>query len=521
MLKTLSIRTGLLSLLAVMTLLLLIVSGIGIYALTQSSSSLQRINHLQGEQMVQLNSGYTLILRARNEAGQAVRMMEIGMLDDAASAVKNINQEVALAQKTLKGVIDGGVADEQGQQLLDKVAASLAAYNQQGINPMLKTLNDQSADGYYDLLEKTLIPLASAFDNDMQAFQKWSEARGQAEVSAVQASKTHVLILIIVAALLTAGIIVLASLRHMLLKPLSASIAQLENVAAGDLTHTLAAPASQEFNRLNAVIEEMRQSLMNSVLRVRDASAQIDTGSRELTLGNRDLAERTESTATSLEQTAASMEQITATVKLNADNAEQAHQLAKSVSDTADHGSEMVCYVIEKMRDISGSSARIADILSVIDGIAFQTNILALNASVEAARAGEQGRGFAVVAGEVRNLASRSADAAKEIRSLISDSQTHVNEGSELAQQAGETMDEIATEVLRMTKLMREIATASQEQSRGIEQVNIAVNQMDETAQQNAALVQQSSAATRSLEEQSRQLMEAMSSFKVTTQNAA
>jgi len=509
MLKTLSIRTGLLSLLAVMTLLLLIVSGIGIYALTQSSSSLQRINHLQGEQMVQLNSGYTLILRARNEAGQAVRMMEIGLLDDAANAVKNINQEVALAQKTLKGVIDGGVADEEGQRLLDKVAASLATYNQQGINPMLKTLNDQSADGYYDLLEKTLIPVAKQFDNDMQAFQKWSEARGQAEVTAVQASKTRVLILIIVAALLTAGIIVLAwlALRHMLLKPLSASIVQLENVAAGDLTHTLTAPASQEFNRLNAVIEEMRHSLMNSVLRVRDASAQIDTGSRELT--------------TSLEQTAASMEQITATVKLNADNAEQAHQLAKSVSDTADHGSEMVCYVIEKMRDISGSSARIADILSVIDGIAFQTNILALNASVEAARAGEQGRGFAVVAGEVRNLASRSADAAKEIRSLISDSQTHVNEGSELAQQAGETMDEIATEVLRMTKLMREIATASQEQSRGIEQVNIAVNQMDETAQQNAALVQESSAATRSLEEQSRQLMEAMSSFKVSAQTAA
>jgi methyl-accepting chemotaxis protein len=214
------------------------------------------------------------------------------------------------------------------------------------------------------------------------------------------------------------------------------------------------------------------------------------------------------------------MEEITATVKQNADNAEQAHQLAKRVSDTADHGSEMVCYVIEKMRDISGSSARIADILSVIDGIAFQTNILALNASVEAARAGEQGRGFAVVAGEVRNLASRSADAAKEIRTLISDSQTHVSEGSELAQQAGETMDEIATEVLRMTKLMREIANASLEQSRGIEQVNIAVNQMDETAQQNAALVQQSSAATRSLEEQSRELIEAMSSFKLSAQTA-
>ncbi len=288
MLKTLSIRTGLLSLLAVMTLLLLIVSGIGIYALTQSSTSLQRINHLQGEQMVQLNAGYTLILRARNEAGQAVRMMEVGLLDDAAGAVKTINREVALAQKTLKGVIGGGVADEQGQKLLDNVASSPAVYNQQGISPMLKALNEQSADGYYDLLESKLVPVAKQFDNDMQAFQTWSEARGKAEVSAVQASKTRVLILIIVAALLTAGIIVLARLvlRHMLLKPLSASIAQLEHVAAGDLTHTLNAPASREFNRLNAVIEEMRQSLMNSVLRVRDASSQIDTGSRELTAGN-------------------------------------------------------------------------------------------------------------------------------------------------------------------------------------------------------------------------------------------
>ena len=517
MLKTLSIRTGLLSLLAVMTLLLLIVSGIGIYALTQSSSSLQRINHLQGEQMVQLNSGYTLILRARNEAGQAVRMMEIGMLDDAASAVKNINQEVALAQKTLKGVIDGGVADEQGQQLLDKVAASLAAYNQQGINPMLKTLNDQSADGYYDLLEKTLIPLASAFDNDMQAFQKWSEARGQAEVSAVQASKTRVLILIIVAALLTAGIIVLAwlALRHMLLKPLSASIAQLENVAAGDLTHTLAAPASQEFNRLNAVIEEMRQSLMNSVLRVRDASAQIDTGSRELTLGNRDLAERTESTATSLEQTAASMEQITATVKLNADNAEQAHQLAKSVSDTADHGSEMVCYVIEKMRDIAGSSARIADILSVIDGIAFQTNILALNASVEAARAGEQGRGFAVVAGEVRNLASRSANAAKEIEGLIADSVARVEQGAQLVNDTGTTMEAILRDVTEVTVIMKQIATASEEQSKGISQVGVAITQMDGVTQQNASLVEEASAAAASLEEQGARLTEAVGAFRL------
>ncbi|ANI84812.1 methyl-accepting chemotaxis protein [Kosakonia oryzae] len=520
MLKTLSIRTGLLSLLAVMTLLLLLVSGIGVYALNKSSSSLERISQLQGEKMARLSEGYTLILRARNEAGQAVRMMEVGLLDDAAKSVKQINGEIAQGEQSLSNVIAAGVDDEQGSALLAQVAKSYGDYVNQGIKPMQDALNQQSADAYYDLLENKLIPISRQFDNDMQAFQKWGEARGRAEVDAVQGSKHVVMLLILVVALMVAGIIVLAwlALRHMLLKPLDRSIEQLEHVAAGDLIAVKAEASSKEFNRLNAAIEEMRHSLISSVTRVRDASAQIDTGSRELAAGNVDLSQRTESTATSLEQTAASMEQITATVKLNADNAEQAHKLAKTVSDTADRGSEMVCYVIEKMRDISSSSDRIADILSVIDAIAFQTNILALNAAVEAARAGEQGRGFAVVAGEVRNLASRSAESAKEIRQLISSSQAQVSEGSDLAMQAGETMDEIAEEVLRMTKLMREIANASQEQSRGIEQVNIAVSQMDETAQQNAALVQQSSAATRSLEEQARELLQAMASFRLQTQ---
>ncbi|AMO50848.1 Methyl-accepting chemotaxis sensory transducer [Enterobacter sp. FY-07] len=520
MLKTLSIRTGLLSLLAVMTLLLLLVSGIGVYALNKSSSSLERISLLQGEKMARLSEGYTQILRARNEAGQAVRMMEVGLLDDAAKSVKMINAEITEGEKSLTSVINAGVEDEKGAALLAQVAKSYGDYVSQGITPMQDALNKQSADTYYELLESKLIPISRQFDTDMQAFQVWGEARGKAEVTAVQSSKNVVMMLIMVVALLVAGIIVLAwlALRHMLLKPLETSIQQLEHVAAGDLTSTTTGAASVEFNRLNAAIEEMRQSLVDSVTRVRDASSQIDTGSRELAAGNVDLSQRTESTATSLEQTAASMEQITATVKLNADNAEQAHKLAQTVSDTADRGSEMVCYVIEKMRDISGSSDRIADILSVIDAIAFQTNILALNAAVEAARAGEQGRGFAVVAGEVRNLASRSAESAKEIRALISSSQAHVSEGSDLAMQAGETMDEIAEEVLRMTKLMREIANASQEQSRGIEQVNIAVSQMDETAQQNAALVQQSSAATRSLEEQSRELLQAMASFRLQPQ---
>ncbi len=508
MLRNLSIRTGLLTLLAVMTFLLLVVSGIGIFALQQSSSSLEKINRLQGEQMVRLTDGYLSLLRARNEAGQAVRQMEIGMLEDAAKSTNTVTGEAAHARQEIKAFIDGGVDDEEGNQLLKNLSQTYADYLAKGITPMLAALNKQSPDDYYALLENGLAPLAQKFDNDVQIFRLWGEQRGNDEVAAIHKQKKIVLTLIIIAALLTAGIIVLVwlALRHLLLKPLNESIEQLEYVAQGDLTRELQAAGNNEFGRLASAIAAMR--------RVRDASSQIDTGSRELAAGNLNLSQRTESTATSLEQTAASMEQITATVKQNADNAEQAHKLAKDVSDTADRGSEMVCYVIEKMRDIATSSDRIADILGVIDGIAFQTNILALNASVEAARAGEQGRGFAVVAGEVRTLASRSADAAKEIRTLISDSQNHVGEGRDLAQQAGETMDEIAEEVTRMTKLMRQIANASNEQSHGIEQVNIAVSQMDEAAQQNAALVQESSAATRSLEEQSQHLVAAMASFR-------
>ncbi|MCY6571718.1 methyl-accepting chemotaxis protein [Escherichia coli] len=258
--------------------------------------------------------------------------------------------------------------------------------------------------------------------------------------------------------------------------------------------------------------------LMRTVGDVRNGANAIYSGASEIATGNNDLSSRTEQQAASLEETAASMEQLTATVKQNAENARQASHLALSASETAQRGGKVVDNVVQTMRDISTSSQKIADIISVIDGIAFQTNILALNAAVEAARAGEQGRGFAVVAGEVRNLAQRSAQAAREIKSLIEDSVGKVDVGSTLVESAGETMAEIVSAVTRVTDIMGEIASASDEQSRGIDQVGLAVAEMDRVTQQNAALVEESAAAAAALEEQASRLTEAVAVFRIQQQ---
>lgn len=293
-----------------------------------------------------------------------------------------------------------------------------------------------------------------------------------------------------------------------------------EKIAQGDLTVPIETQANDASSLLYAM-KSMRENLVNIVTQVRTGTDTIATASSQIASGNLDLSSRTEEQASSLEETAASMEELNSTVKQNAENARQANQLAQSASDVAVRGGEVVSQVVHTMQDISDSSKKIVDIISVIDGIAFQTNILALNAAVEAARAGEQGRGFAVVASEVRSLAHRSASAAKEIKGLIGDSVEKADAGSKLVQQAGLTMDEIVDSVKRVTSIISEITSATQEQSAGIEQVNQAITQMDQVTQQNAALVEEAAAASGSMQAQAGELSQVVSVFKLSAHTAS
>ena len=362
-----------------------------------------------------------------------------------------------------------------------------------------------------------------AQDNLEQSYNTWREqnnilvSAGQRENHASFVSMQWTIGIIAVAL-----IIVVASvwgvLQRILFHPLGRVIHHIRAISGGDLTQSIQADSKNEIGQLASSLKEMQSSLITTVSDVRTSSDSIYTGASEISVGSNDLSSRTEQQASALEETAASMEQLTATVKQNTENARQAATLAKNASETAEKGGHVVNTVITTMKDISDSSKQIAHITNVIDGIAFQTNILALNAAVEAARAGEQGRGFAVVAGEVRSLAQRSAQAAKEIKSLIENSVSRVNTGSGQVQDAGETMKEIVNAVTRVTDIMAEITTASDEQSRGIEQVSQAVAEMDGVTQQNAALVEQSAAAAAALEDQASYLRQAVATFKI--QNA-
>ncbi|MDZ7938863.1 MAG: methyl-accepting chemotaxis protein [Rhodoferax sp.] len=393
-------------------------------------------------------------------------------------------------------------ADEQA---LEGVLKLLASTEMQPDSPVLQFLGAS--------VVQPSIKVGTAMSDLTKAFEGNAQRVSDDNTHLYQRSRNITLVLIVVCVLAGMGLGLVIS--RSVTRPLAVATETANAVAQGDLSYRIQSEGKDEIAQLLQTLSSMQEGLIKVVSTVRTGSESVSTASSEIAQGNQDLSARTESQASALEETAASMEELSSTVKQNADNARQANQLAQSASTVAVEGGAVVAQVVDTMKGISDSSKRIADIINVIDGIAFQTNILALNAAVEAARAGEQGRGFAVVASEVRSLAGRSAEAAKEIKSLINDSVHRVDQGTALVDKAGSTMNEVVTSIRRVTDIMGEISAASSEQSAGVSQVGEAVTQMDQATQQNAALVEEMAAAASSLSGQARELVQAVSVFKL------
>lgn len=406
---------------------------------------------------------------------------------------------------------------EEEQTIVREFEPALAAYRARGLTVAKDAIVKGDLNGGAAAYRDGVSPLAPPVFDKLDQLMNLQVTLGKKQFEAATATKSSVTRLTILVALLAA--ILSAALAwwttRSITSPLSNASDFARRIADGDLTADLKASGRDEVAQLLQALAHMKSSLEAVVTNVRHGSESVATASAQIAQGNNDLSARTEQQASALQQTAASAEQLGSTVKQNADNAQQANQLARAASEIAAQGGVVVNQVVETMKGINESSKRIADIIGVIDGIAFQTNILALNAAVEAARAGEQGRGFAVVAAEVRSLAGRSADAAKEIKALIGTSVGRVDEGSELVDQAGETIAQVVQAIQRVTDVVAEISAASSEQSNGVSQVGDAVTQMDQATQQNAALVEEMAAAASSLRGQAQELVNVVSAFRL------
>jgi methyl-accepting chemotaxis protein len=412
--------------------------------------------------------------------------------------------------------LDRLVTSDKGKAVLAKIAAARAVTDPL-TDKVVSLLNESKQAEAIPVLVSEVLPNQRKWIAALDEMVRIQEKQADLAVEEAHASykSAFILTLVIAGAALLIGVGAAWLVTRSITAPLREAVAVASRVAQGDLSGHVQVKSSDETGQLMQALKDMNDSLVRMVSQVRSGTDTISTASSQIAAGNQDLSSRTEQQASSLQETASSMEELTSTVKQNADNARQANGLAASASEVAVKGGAVVSQVVDTMGSINESARKISDIIGVIDGIAFQTNILALNAAVEAARAGEQGRGFAVVASEVRNLAQRSAGAAKEIKALIEDSVEKVNAGSKLVDQAGTTMQDIVESVRRVTDVIDEITSASQEQTSGIEQINTAITQMDEVTQQNAALVEEAAAAAEALQDQASQLAQVVNIFKL------
>ncbi|EJQ6924013.1 Tar ligand binding domain-containing protein [Salmonella enterica subsp. enterica serovar Kentucky] len=444
-------------------------------------------------------------------AGAASRIAE---MDEMKANIAAAETRIKQSQDGFNAYMSRAVKTPADDALDNELNARYTAYIN-GLQPMLKFAKNGMFEAIINHENEQAKQLDAAYNHVLlKAIELRTERARLLSEQAYQ--RTRLGMMFMIGAFTLALVLTLMTfmvLRRTVIQPLQQSASRIERIAAGDLTMADEPTGRSEIGRLSHHLQQMQHALQQTVGAVRQGAEEIYRGTSEITAGNTDLSSRTEQQAAAIEQTAASMEQLTATVKQNADNAHHASKLAEDASGKASRGGQMVSGVVQTMGNISTSSKKISEITAVINSIAFQTNILALNAAVEAARAGEQGRGFAVVASEVRTLASRSAQAAKEIEGLIGASVSLIGQGSEEVIAAGSTMNEIVDAVKRVTDIMLDIAAASDEQSRGIVQVSQAISEMDKVTQQNASLVEEASAAAASLEEQAARLTQAVDAF--------
>ncbi|MGC7402540.1 methyl-accepting chemotaxis protein [Pandoraea pneumonica] len=513
MLRSFSIKARLGLTMALLAALLILMGALGIAGMTRTGDALRETYSSHLAATVALGKDNATLARTRAILDRVVLHPDSPDVGKVVSRAQGMLKDADAAWAAYLALPRG----PEEQRMADDVAARRATFFEKGMNPMIAAINAGDRVAMDDITMNALPKYYAALTTVSDALAAYKMKLGH---DTYEASMTELAIFrwVSVGATVLGVLLSIAcyfSLRGAIMRPLHDALAHFEAISAGQLDNHIEVRGKDEMSLLMRGVDAMQSRLAGTIRGVRRSCDAMATATAEIAAGNTDLSARTEQQAASLEETASSMEELTATVKQNADNARQASQLAVNASDIASRGGQVVARVVDTMHGISTSSTQVVDIISVIDGIAFQTNILALNAAVEAARAGEQGRGFAVVAGEVRTLAQRSATAAREIKALIEASAQKVADGSSLVAEAGRTMDDIVHAVQRVTDIMGEISAASDEQSGGIEQVNQAVTQMDTVTQQNAALVEQAAAAAASLEDQTNALRSEMARFRL------
>ncbi|NKI75385.1 methyl-accepting chemotaxis protein [Dickeya sp. CFBP 2040] len=518
MLEKIKIKNGLYCVLGVFVLLLLSVCSFSLYSSMQSNQSIRKVSSIEGEQLIPLYSAYSEMLNARL-AGINIALAIEGKKDNATiqASLERLDGYITSANNTMAELRKIPSLTPQGQALRDEIDALFNDYMNNAVAPMLTTLRNRNTAQFYDTLVPEALKKGATFRLKLNQFVDLAKNVSDEESNHAENFYYHTIKILIATLVIVVllSLVTLKFIRTVVLTPMQKVRTYFGLMEQGVLTLDIPPQHNTEMGELMLSLKDMQQAFRKIVLDVRESASSVAAGAEQISSANRDFAARTEAQASSVEQTAASMEQITASVQENTANTGKAMTLTNSVAELAEKNASNFSQMIERIQHIADSSNKINEIISIMDGIAFQTNILALNAAVEAARAGEAGKGFAVVASEVRSLAQRSAGSAREIKELIEKTANEITQGEKVASHSTQDMAQLMDEIKRVNEFMADISIASSEQAKGIEQVNAAITLLEQASQQNAALVEESASASSSLHEQATHLDDTMTFFNL------